>query len=575
MVHFSYRHGILLWAMLCLAFTMQAQAPASYYQKAKGYSGSSLKTALYQIVSSHKQRSYKQLWEDFKTTDVRPDGKIWDMYSNATNFVPGKDQAGSYSGEGDVYNREHSFPKSWFDDKYPMYSDLFHLYPTDGYVNGQRSNYPFGETKGDIYQSKNGFSKLGTSTTPGYSGTVFEPNDEYKGDFARTYFYMATAYEDKIASWSSPMLAGNKYPAYAGWAVTLLLKWAAEDPVSEKEVARNNAVYKIQGNRNPYIDFPGLEQYVWGDKMSATFDPDNYGGEGPQPSVLAAPQFSPASGSVTPGTVVSITAASGATIHYVVNGGAEQAQPTPVSLTVNERTSVSAYATLGDERSETAEATYTLREEGSSSAYVYRLVTGQDALAAGQEALIVCVGSNVAMGASASNGVRNGAQIDAGNGQTVETEVNANDKPYTVTLGKSANAWTLYCQADESYLSLNSNGNKLNSTKTAGAPEAQWNITVDADGTATIASVKYEDRCIMYNSGSPRFACYRGNLQPVSLFVRETESGLQSIVAAGKGAVEVRNLYGHLVRKAATMELALKGLSGGIYIINGQKVLVR
>ncbi|MDQ9814329.1 endonuclease, partial [Acinetobacter pittii] len=77
----------------------------------------------------------------------------------------------------------------------------------------RRSNYPFGENNGETYKSKNGFSKLGKCTTPGYSGTVFEPNDEYKGDFARTYFYMATAYEDRIAGWNSSMLAGNKYPA--------------------------------------------------------------------------------------------------------------------------------------------------------------------------------------------------------------------------------------------------------------------------------------------------------------------------------------------------------------------------
>ena len=130
-----------------MAVLLHAQAPAGYYAPAKGKKGSSLKTALYAIITDHTARSYDNLWTDFRKTDARADGKVWDMYSSITNYTFGNDQAGNYKREGDVYNREHSFPKSWFDDAKPMYTDLFHLYPTDGYVNGRRSNYPFGETK--------------------------------------------------------------------------------------------------------------------------------------------------------------------------------------------------------------------------------------------------------------------------------------------------------------------------------------------------------------------------------------------------------------------------------------------
>lgn len=266
-------------AMLCIVFQAVAQGPNSsgtYYKAADGKSGSALKTALYGIISSHTQRSYKQLWTDFYTTDKRSDGKVWDMYSSVTNYTFVTDQAGNYNKEGDVYNREHSFPKSWFDDGYPMYTDLVHLVPTDGYVNGRRGNLPFGETNSPTYSSSGGFSKVGPSSVSGYSGKVFEPNDEYKGDFARIYFYMATCYEDKIASWSCDMLAGNKYPAYKDWALTMLLKWAENDPVSKKELDRNEAVYGIQKNRNPFVDYPGLEQYVWGNKKTAIFSYDNY-----------------------------------------------------------------------------------------------------------------------------------------------------------------------------------------------------------------------------------------------------------------------------------------------------------
>lgn len=267
-----------------------AQGPndsGTYYQNADGKKGAALKTALCAVINPHTQRTYKQLWDDFKKTDAKPNGKVWDMYSNKREFTFGTDQAGSYSKEGDVYNREHSFPKSWFNDEYPMYTDLFHLYPTDGWVNGQRGNDPFGEAGPGYKSSANEFSKWGSAKSDlGYSGKVFEPNDEYKGDFARTYFYMVTAYETykvngngatkQITSWNCPMLDGKTYPGLSDWALNMLLKWAKQDPVSEKEINRNNTVYGIQNNRNPFIDYPGLEEYIWGDKKDVAFSYDNY-----------------------------------------------------------------------------------------------------------------------------------------------------------------------------------------------------------------------------------------------------------------------------------------------------------
>ena len=275
--------SLFVWMAVLSASAQGPNNSGTYYQQANGKKGAALKTAFSNIVYSHTERSYNNLWTDFRTTDARSDGKVWDMYSNITNFTFGTDQAGNYSKEGDVYNREHSFPKSWFGGKVtPMYTDLFHMYPTDGYVNNKRDNYPFGETDGESYMSAGGFSKLGSCTYPGYSGTVFEPNDEYKGDFARTYFYMVTCYEDKLPNWyssnpeSRPTLDGNKYPGLSSWQLSMLMEWAKNDPVSEKEINRNNAVYGIQNNRNPYIDYPGLEQYVWGDKVNEAFSYDHY-----------------------------------------------------------------------------------------------------------------------------------------------------------------------------------------------------------------------------------------------------------------------------------------------------------
>ncbi len=278
------RHtAMMIAAMLVMAVTNTfAQGPngsGTYYQTADGKKGAELKTALCGIIHNRtSERTYKQLWEDFKTTDVRSDGMIWDMYSDITNYVP-VDKGSNYPSEGSGYNREHSFPKSWFggDNKFPMYTDLYHLYPTDGFVNNKRGNYPFGETNGESYKSKNDFSKLGACTYLGYTGTVFEPNDIYKGDFARTYFYMVTCYEENLPDWynnyaeSQPTLDGKTYPGLSDWQLKMLMEWVEKDPVSDKETNRNIAVYGIQGNRNPFIDYPGLEQYIWGNKKEEAF----------------------------------------------------------------------------------------------------------------------------------------------------------------------------------------------------------------------------------------------------------------------------------------------------------------
>ncbi|MEG2574329.1 MAG: endonuclease, partial [Bacteroides sp.] len=208
--------------------------------------------------------------------DISPDGTVWDMYSTAT-FRFGSGQCGGYELVGDCYNREHSFPKSWFYKASPMVSDAFHIYPTDGKVNGQRNNFAYGETANgtQLAASSKGkpLGKLGPCSFPDCSGTVFEPVDEYKGDFARTYFYMATRYQDRIKGWKSPMLGGDDYKP---WAINLLLKWHRQDPISKKETDRNNAVYEFQHNRNPFIDYPELVEYIWGNKKGQNWIP---GGE--------------------------------------------------------------------------------------------------------------------------------------------------------------------------------------------------------------------------------------------------------------------------------------------------------
>lgn len=259
-----------LWLLILLtSFSLFGQIPAGYYDTATGKSGAALKTALFNKIKGHSVQSYTPgVWNAYNTTDKKPNGRPWDIYSNK-DWTFGSNQCGNYSKEGDCYNREHSFPKSWFNDASPMYSDIFHLYPSDGYVNGIRGNLVFGEVNSVNYTSTNG-CKRGVNTFPGFSGPAFEPTNEFKGDIARTYFYMATRYENLIAGWEKNdndadiAMNGTSFPAYETWYLNLMIKWHTQDPISQKEIDRNNAIYAIQGNRNPYIDHPEYAGLVWG-----------------------------------------------------------------------------------------------------------------------------------------------------------------------------------------------------------------------------------------------------------------------------------------------------------------------
>ncbi|MDX2413765.1 MAG: endonuclease [Bacteroidales bacterium] len=249
--------------------------PAGYYDSASGLTGTELQQALHNIIDGHTVLTYTPgVWDAVKTTDKRPDGTVWDMYSdnpagvdpypagvNPYNYTFVTDQCGNYNSEADCYNREHSFPKSWFNDGYPMYTDLNHVFPTDGWVNNKRGNYAFGETNNPSWTSLNG-SKVGSSSVSGFTGTVFEPIDDYKGDFARAHLYMAVRYYGEDSSWDITDMTNKSQPKE--WALDMLLRWHNDDPVSDKETDRNDEVYVHQGNRNPFIDEASYAEKIWG-----------------------------------------------------------------------------------------------------------------------------------------------------------------------------------------------------------------------------------------------------------------------------------------------------------------------
>lgn len=265
----------VLAATAMFSATAIAQAPAGYYNGTSGLTGAALKTKLSQIITSgHIDKGYNGLWTGYKTTDrdyyYENDGTVLDIYSeNPTtadpyNFTITTDQCGTYSVEGQCYNREHIVPQSLFSEASPMKNDIHFVRATDGKVNGIRSNYPFGKVATASYTSQNG-SKLGSSASSGYFGTVFEPIDEFKGDVARMIFYFVTRYENQLSGFSSgDMLGSTAYPGLQTWELNQLLLWHNQDPVSPAEIGRNNASYTWQGNRNPYIDNPQWVNDVWG-----------------------------------------------------------------------------------------------------------------------------------------------------------------------------------------------------------------------------------------------------------------------------------------------------------------------
>lgn len=266
-------------------FSLLADMPRDYYPNSlEGKNGAELKTELHNLLKNHTRlpygsRDYNQIactWTVFKKSDVRPNGKVWDMYSNNSyNFSNG---AGATKG----MNIEHSVPKSWWGDaydetatpltrfKYDGSYDLHHLTPSDADANMAKSNYPLGVVDSPSFD--NGVTKVGTGQANGRSTNLFEPADEYKGDFARMYLYFVTCYQDY--SWKSSalsMFAQNSYPTLNAYGQSLLLKWHRQDPVSQKEIDRNNAVYSFQGNRNPFIDYPNMVEYIWGDSTNYEF----------------------------------------------------------------------------------------------------------------------------------------------------------------------------------------------------------------------------------------------------------------------------------------------------------------
>ena len=572
------------WYMTCCLLTAMtlawAQGPnntGTYYKNANGKSGEALKTALSAIITKgHTKIGYDGLYNAYKKTDSRPDGKVRDWYSNATNYTHVTDKAGSYKKEGDCYNREHSLPQSWFEgggNADYLKCDIVHVLPTDGYINNQRSNNVLANVNPNRIsgQSKNGYSKWGQCGVSGYSGTVFEPNDDIKGDMARIYFYVVTRYESNCTKWASNATANavftssSSYQPFKDWYYKMLVEWSQNDPVDELEIARNNAVHREQGNRNPFVDYPGLEEYVWGDKKNEPFDYANYNST----VAVRMPTFSPDGGTFTSPQSVTISCATdGATIYYTIDGTTPTASSTPYTepITVSESLTLKAIAVKDDEQSSVATASFVISEGGDDPTptgdNIYKKVTSTSDLESGKRYLIVYEEGGKAL-------LRLDGKAGTGSVSITSDAIDLNNKSnqaMVLVFNKVGNEWTI---KGYDYMALTSNSNALNTATTADDNTAKWTISISG-GTATISNVQYSGRRLQYNynSGNDMFRCYTGSQKDVTIF-KETTSTTdiqKSSISSGKNR-EIYDLQGRKING--------KPAKKGVYVRNGKKVVMK
>lgn len=281
-----------------------SQIPAGYYSSATG-TGYTLKTQLSQIIdnntNSNGTASYGGLWTLYTQSPMRDNyyennGSLLDIYSENPNGTDAYEyttdaqqcDGTTPSAEGGCYNREHIIPQSVFSSDYPMYSDAHFVLPSDNRVNGWRNNFPFGRVVTTTAVAATNSTVSNASTTPvfttngsrlgqninsgysaGYSGVVFEPIDEFKGDVARAILYFATRYETQIPTWNYVMFDGSSNKVFTNPFLEILKVWHIQDPVSPYEIAKNNQIYyNFQGNRNPFIDNPSYVSAIWGASLS-------------------------------------------------------------------------------------------------------------------------------------------------------------------------------------------------------------------------------------------------------------------------------------------------------------------
>ena len=699
----------ILTYILLLLFVTTAMAQADYYKSVDGTKGgATLKTALYNLIKDHKKISYgsgeEKTWGAFYTTDaVVENGKrrVLDMYSNEKRYFGSKGSAVS------GMNIEHSVAKSWWGgtENY-AYCDIHHLNPSDQNANSRKSNYPLGELTSVSWD--NGVTFVGKANIDGSSMNAYEPCDEYKGDFARVFMYMFTCYQDLTWKYTWMNYEKSTYPTLKPWAVELLLKWHKQDPVSEKEVSRNNAVYAVQGNRNPYVDFPQLADYVWGDSINYVFhitgevedgtgngggnsgdgeDGDDvvevvdgwkiylnenfdgtamkfttYEGIGNYPwtlnsqykyavatsydsssktnhdaeSWLISPLFDLSKDSIATVSfeyVIRYCESGKAAEHHRLmicndfDGDVENATWETIEFGAAENTTDWTLTKTGDivipqkymgekavtiaffyKGTSTKAGTFEIdnavvkavegknnggndgdngndgdgenngdnednNDEGNGGNFTdgeFVLVTNAAQLTIGDS--IVIAYENYAMGASSSNGnFREKTDIMVSNGRITHLA----DDVQIIVLEEGVSDRTYAFNVDGSYLAAASSSSNYLKTVSALDENGSWTITI-SDALAKItAQGSYSRNTLQYNTGSPRFSCYKSGQKDVTIYAKSSIPTGIDVLETADETVDVYSLTGTLLRPGVDSRNATEGLQPGIYIVGGKKLIVR
>lgn len=584
--HKIMRQNILAATLLGGALAAAAAIPQGYYDSLNGKSGASLREAAKQVAAAHTAIEYGEpTWEAFKTTDVRiVDGReAWfDMYSNVIVWV-----ATGHSG----MNIEHSVPNSWWGGiKNDAYKDLYHLNPSNADANNRKSNHPLSLIDG-LPSWTNGISSIG-SPVPGQGGgsaTVFEPADQYKGDFARAYFYVFTIYND--IPWIDESDKDYMYLAEPDgadlrpWAYDMLLQWAEQDPVDSRELARNEAVSVLQGNRNPFIDIPDLADYIWGARKETVFDYTDV----QSPLIVdrpAAPVFESCQ-IVGVDTYTSrwwnaaeiVLGGTSGRVYVSIDGGDwEECQGMSVSIpaaTANgEQLLVSAYALAEVNGVEYTSPLSTLTLTAKDPSVVdltsaeWTLVEDAADLNAGSQYVVVAP-SVMAVMADSNAG---GKFMPVAGNTAADADGRLRSLPEgtgVVTLLPSGDEWVL--QVSDLY----------GAVQGCIAPTAARSLKMTAEGVpASLATtgegtvrIDYgtELGTLQYNASSPRFLNYTSSQQPVALY---RLSDTSSVGAVTLPEAEIRLVDGTLRAPAGSLVFDLSGrlhpaasLSAGVYIV--------
>lgn len=575
--------SLFVTVLVLLATTAWATDRATITQYAaslKGLKKAELKTALYNIMTNKRVLSYGSgsgaTWSGFYYTDrIASTNECFNRYSDKKFYFP----ASNYDNRAlSGMNIEHSFPKSWWGgSENDAYKDLYNLYPSDSKANSSKSNYPMGVVTNVKETSGEGYDKVGTGDAGGQTIQLWEPGDRYKGEFARSYMYMATTYQN--FTWQGTQglqqLQNDTWPTLKPWAYTLYLTWVRADRVDDVEVGRNDAVNALQGNRNLFIDYPYLCEYVWGDSVDVAFDPETSITTGyddgrylaESAPAVAKPVISPAGGSYQEAQTVTISCATeGATIYYTLDGSVPNETSTPYTgaITIDTDATLRAVAIKGADRSEVAVANYYFL--GQQGTFLAKRIT--TAPTGGNRYLIVAATTSQLLAAKVVT-LSSGKSF----GYLYTNSVTANNEVITLTTDElfytfeAAGGGYKLKDSKGQYLYQEGTYNTFTPTNDASLADI-WTVTPNGDGTFTIKATD-SGNVIQY---SPKYSSYgnytnpsTSNLYPMlfELVPATGISGVTTVPAATTGIIY--NLQGQ------PMGTSAEDLPHGIYIRDGKK----